>query len=168
MDSDFEELRPISVIIDNDNPSTDVRLFPLNDETTLEFDDRVLLRFNPGSAALIPGLESMNECVRDTATVNIIDNDRKSISRYCLLNSLSFLSPALQINFGEADYSIVEGSDMLSSTIILQFRNNQNPFTVRLSPVTVGTAESKDLGFFINSDTITADSRATLGTGQSH
>ena len=70
---------------------------------------------------------------------------------------------ALQINFGEADYSIVEGSDILSSTIMLQFRNNQNPFTVRLSPVTVGTAESMNLGFFINSGTITADSRATLG-----
>ena len=109
----------------------------------------------------------MNECIRDTATVNIIDNDRKSISRYHLLNSLSFLSPALQINFGESDYSIEEGSDMLSSTITLQFRNNQNPFTVRLSPVTVGTAESMNLGFFINSETITNDSRAALGTGQS-
>ena len=77
--SDFEELTPISVIINNDDPSTDVRLFTVNDETTLEFDDRVLLRFNPASPALIPGLESVNECVRDTATVNIIDNDRKCI-----------------------------------------------------------------------------------------
>ena len=57
---------------------------------------------------------------------------------------------------------------MLSSTITLQFRENQNPFTVKLSPVTVDTAESMGLGFFINSETITADSRATLGTGQSH
>ena len=51
---------------------------------------------------------------------------------------------------------------------MLQFRNNQSPFTVRLSPVTVDTAEIMNLGFFINSDTITADSRATLGKGQSH
>ena len=69
----------------------------------------------------------------------------------------------LQINFGESYYSILEGSDELSSTITLQFRYNQNPFTVRLSPVTIDTAESMNLGFFINSDTITADSRATLG-----
>ena len=79
MSSDFEELRPISVIIDNDNPSNDVRLFPLNDVTTLEYEDRVLMRFNPGSAALIPGLAGEFECVRDTATVNIIDNDRKCV-----------------------------------------------------------------------------------------
>ena len=77
--SDFEGLTPISVIINNDDPSTDVRLFTVNDETTLEYEDRVLLRFNPASPALIPFLESMNECVRDTATVNIIDNDRKCI-----------------------------------------------------------------------------------------
>ena len=73
------------------------------------------------------------------------------------------LCSVLQINFGEADYSIEEGSDELTSTITLQFRNNQNPFTVRLSPVTIDTAESMNLGFFINSITITADHRATLG-----
>ena len=77
--SDFEELTPISVIINNDDPSTEVRLFTVSDETTLEYEDRVLLRFNPASPALIPGLEGVNECVRDTATVNIIDNDCKCI-----------------------------------------------------------------------------------------
>ena len=45
----------------------------------MESEDRVLLRFNPASPAFIPGLEGENECVRDTATVNIIDNDRKCI-----------------------------------------------------------------------------------------
>ena len=81
------------------------------------------------------------------------------------LNNISIIHIflVLQIKFGEADYSIVEGSDMLSSTITLQFRENQNPFTIRLSPVTVDTAESMNLGFFINSATITADSRATAG-----
>ena len=69
----------------------------------------------------------------------------------------------LEINFGESDYSIVEGIGMLSSPIILQFRNNQNPFTVMLSPVTVITAEGKGLDFFINSMTIDASSRATTG-----
>ena len=74
------------------------------------------------------------------------------------------LSPVLQINFGESDYSIEEGSDMLSTTISLQFRAIQNPFTVKLSPVTVGTAVSKDLGSFINSDGIQESFRATAGT----
>ena len=79
MNSDFEGLTPIYVIINNDVPSTDVRLFTVNDETTLEYDDRVLLRFNPASPGLIPFLEMHFECVRDTATVNIIDNDRKCV-----------------------------------------------------------------------------------------
>ena len=67
----------------------------------------------------------------------------------------------------ESDYSIMEGSDTLSSTISLQFRYNQNPFSVELCPMTVDAAEVKyNLREFINSDTITANSRATLGTGQ--
>ena len=69
----------------------------------------------------------------------------------------------LEINFGESDYSIEEGSEVLSSPITLQFRNNQNPFTVMLSPVTVFTAEGMGLGFFINSMTIDASSTATTG-----
>ena len=52
---------------------------------------------------------------------------------------------------------------MLSSSITLQFRETQNPFTVRLNTVTVDTVESMGLGEFINSDTITADSRAIKG-----
>ena len=66
----------------------------------------------------------------------------------------------LEINFGESDYSIEEGSGVLSSPITLQFRNNQNPFRVRLSAV---TAEGMGLGFFINSMTIDASSRAITG-----
>ena len=70
----------------------------------------------------------------------------------------------LEINFGGSDYCIVEGgSGILSSPIILQFRNNQNPFIVRLSPVTVSTAEGMGLGDFINSMTIDASSRAITG-----
>ena len=79
MSSDFQELTERSFALNNDDPSTDVRLFTVNDETTLEFEDRVLLRFNPGSPELIPFLEMHFECVRDTATVNIIDNDCKCI-----------------------------------------------------------------------------------------
>ena len=82
---------------------------------------------------------------------------------YICIIKIVVLCSALQINFGEADYSITEGSDTLSSTITLEFSNNQNPFTVRLTPITVDTAESMKLGFFINSAMIRADSRATLG-----
>ena len=67
----------------------------------------------------------------------------------------------LQINFDVSDYSIVEGSATLSSPIILQFRENQNNFTIMLTPVTVATAEADGVGDFINADAITAESRAT-------
>ena len=67
----------------------------------------------------------------------------------------------LQINFDQSDYSIIEGSPTLSSPIILQFMENQNPFTIMLSPVTVATVEAAGVGNFINADTITPGSRAT-------
>ena len=70
----------------------------------------------------------------------------------------------LEINFGESDYSIEEGSVVLSAQISLFFRANQNPFTVRLSPVTVATAEEMGLGDFINAMTIESTFRATAGT----
>ena len=139
---------------------TEVHLFTVNDEITLEYEDRILLRFTPAHSSLIHSLENNFESIRDTAVVIIIDDDCKHLSFpfYAKL-----LCSALQISFGEVDYSIVEGSDVLSSPITLQFRYNQNPFTVRLNPITIDTAESINLGFFINSGTITADSRATLG-----
>ncbi|CAI8047959.1 hypothetical protein GBAR_LOCUS26511, partial [Geodia barretti] len=68
--SDFENLQPIRV-----TNSAEIRLFTSNDEITLEYDDRVLLRFTPDNPSLIPGLEANGEYIRDTATVNIIDND---------------------------------------------------------------------------------------------
>ena len=70
------------------------------------------------------------------------------------------LSSVLEINFKEPDYAIEEGSDTKCLPIILQFRKNQNPFTVRISSVTIDTAASLDLGFFIN---LTSDSNATAG-----
>ena len=70
--SDFERLAPIGV-----RNRADIRLFTDNDEITLEYDDRVLLRFTPDNPGLIPGLEGMGEYIRDTATVHIIDNDCK-------------------------------------------------------------------------------------------
>ncbi|CAI8020302.1 hypothetical protein GBAR_LOCUS12147, partial [Geodia barretti] len=97
--ADFERLEPIRV-----TNSAEIRLFTANDDITLEYDDRVLLRFTPDNPALILGLEANGEYMRDTATVNIVDND------------------LLEINFLESDYSIVEGSTMLSTPIALQFR----------------------------------------------
>ena len=58
-------------------PSAEIRLFTANDEVTLEYDDRVRLDFDPSAADLITGLESLGEYVRNTAIVNIIDNDCK-------------------------------------------------------------------------------------------
>ena len=73
----------------------------------------------------------------------------------------------LEIDFRESDYSIEEGSGMLSSQITLQFRINQNPFTVMLSPVTVSTAKEMGLGNFIYSYRIESSFRATAGTHSS-
>ena len=160
--SDFFNLQPIGVSVTSALPSAEIRLFATNDEVTLEYDDRVLLDFNPTFADLVPALEDLGEYVRHTAIVNIIDNDSKFSLRPHHLEYTLF-SAVLEINFGETDYSIEEGSGELTCPITLQFRNNQNPFTVMLSPVTVATAEGMGLGFFINSMTITASSRATAG-----
>ena len=65
--------------------------------------------------------------------------------------------------FLESDYSIVEGAAELSSPIMIQLRQNQNPFTLMLSPVTIDVAESKGLSLFINSQTILHGARATAG-----
>ena len=75
--SDFENLQPIGVSVSSTLPSVDIRLFTANDEVTLEYEDRVRLEFDPIPADLITGLESLGEYVRNTAIVNIIDNDCK-------------------------------------------------------------------------------------------
>ena len=69
----------------------------------------------------------------------------------------------LEINFEESDYSITEGAG-LTTPITLQFRNNQNPFNITFSPVTIDAVEETDLGAnFINSETIEEEARAELG-----
>ena len=55
----------------------EIRLFTSSDQITLEYDDRVLLVFTPDNPGLIPGVEGVGEYIRDTAIVNIIDNDSK-------------------------------------------------------------------------------------------
>ena len=56
-----------------------IQLFSRNDDITLEYNDTVILRFivNPGLVPLIQQLETAGEYIRDTAIVDIIDNDRK-------------------------------------------------------------------------------------------
>ena len=49
-----------------------VRLGTNSDTITLEYDDRVQFRFTPDSSALLDGV---GEYIRDSTTVNIIDND---------------------------------------------------------------------------------------------
>ena len=73
--SDFESLMPIRFVSE-----TEIRLFTSNDETTLEYNDSVILTFTPDNPAFIPGLEAQGDYVRDTATVYIIDNDSESFS----------------------------------------------------------------------------------------
>ena len=63
--------------VSRDQPSSEIRLFTANDEVTLEYEDRVRLNFDPILADLIPRLEALGEYVRNTAIVNIIDNDCK-------------------------------------------------------------------------------------------
>ena len=75
--SDFESLQDFSVINSNVDPSTEVLLFTVNDEVTLEYEDRVLLSFTPAQANLTESLAASFEYIRDTAIINIIDNDRK-------------------------------------------------------------------------------------------
>ena len=70
--TDFENLQPISF-----ETSADIRLFTTDDNITLEYDDTVILRFTPDNSSFIPGVEGAGEFIRDTAVVNIIDNDSK-------------------------------------------------------------------------------------------
>ena len=75
-ESDFAALSTI-MYNSGSSESVEIRLFTSNDQITLEYDDRVLLVFTPDNPDLIPVLESYGEYIRDTAIVNIIDNDSK-------------------------------------------------------------------------------------------
>ena len=65
-------MRPIQF-----DSSVEIHLFTSNDMVTLEYNDTVILKFTPDSILLISGVESRGEFIRDSATVNIIDNDCK-------------------------------------------------------------------------------------------
>ena len=66
--SDFEPLIPI-VFVNN----TEVYISTISDRRTLEYNENILLTFTPDDPALIP----VGQYIRDTAIVNIIDDDSK-------------------------------------------------------------------------------------------
>ena len=74
------------------------------------------------------------------------------------------LSAVLEINFDECDVSIKEGSSTSTISITLSFRNNQNPFMIMLTPVTIERAENLSLGSFINFNSISPTFQATAGS----
>ena len=55
-----------------------IQFFASNDEVTLEYDDTVILRYLPGIDNFVQQVADSGEFIRDTTTVNIIDNDRKN------------------------------------------------------------------------------------------
>ena len=76
---------------------TEIRLFASNDETTLEYDDRVILSFTPDNPAFITGLEAEGEYVRDTATANIIDDDSKCCISVLIASKLFLISQGCRL-----------------------------------------------------------------------
>ena len=62
--------------------SGEIHLFAANDETTLEYEDRVLLRFTADRLEVIHAIEAAGEYVRDTASVNIIDSKQPTIFHF--------------------------------------------------------------------------------------
>ena len=89
--------------------------------------------FTPDSSALLDGV---GEYIRDSTTVNIIDNDCTCFSFITYIAIYRFsLCTVLEINFRESKFVLEEGSTGLCSPIVLEFQNNQNPFNVTLSRV---------------------------------
>ena len=68
---------PTRVVTATDGIS--IQLFSVDDDITLEYNDTVILKFivDPDFADLIQEFEAAGEYIRDTATVDIIDNDRE-------------------------------------------------------------------------------------------
>ena len=49
-----------------------------NDDISLEYDESIILRFtSPDDPTLFDDIEALGQYIRDTARVNIVDNDRK-------------------------------------------------------------------------------------------
>ena len=92
-----------------------------SDTITLEYDDRVQLRFTPDSSALLDGV---GEYIRDSTTVNIIDKDCTCFSYIIIVcNHHYSLFTVLENNFRESKIVLEEGSTGLCSPIVLNFQN---------------------------------------------
>ena len=87
---------------------------------------------------------------------------------YTTIFTLQVICTGLEYAFEVSDYSITEGISVLSNNMVLTFRNNQNPFSVTLTPVTIDTAENLGLVSFVNSDNIAPTFRATAGVYCKH
>lgn len=68
--SDFE-FPPIP----SSGTAVDIQLSATDDKITLEYNDRIMLIYTPQTANFIELVELAGEFIRDTTTVNIIDND---------------------------------------------------------------------------------------------
>ena len=63
---------------------------------SLEYDDSIILVFTPDHPGLIPGLEGFREFIRDTAIVNIIDDDSKCKNIHIVTCSLYQMTHVVQ------------------------------------------------------------------------
>ena len=137
---DYEQItRPYSAM----NGAMDIQVYAENDDISLEYGDFMRLKFIE-SADNRGNLETVSDEVffAFETIVYIIDNDRELIFlKYSANTSTASFISALMINFREADYSIEEGHN--DSTIMLQLRRIQNPFTVEIFPVSFKTALEK-------------------------
>ena len=66
-----------------DNRAT-IPLLATKDGITLEYNDSVLMTFSPSIGSIIHVLQNAGEFLRDTAIVNIIDMDCKTLNIICL------------------------------------------------------------------------------------
>ena len=57
--------------------TVDVRLFTINDDIALEYDDTVILEFKPLYPEFMEELGRKGEFIRESTVVKIIDNDSK-------------------------------------------------------------------------------------------
>ena len=71
---DYAEFVPINTTTN----STEINIKMIDDDISMETNESVILRFVPHRDDLC-FLEAKGEYVRDTATVNIIDNDGKCL-----------------------------------------------------------------------------------------
>ena len=75
--TDFLQLGPIDINLNSQNGIKGIHLVTMNDDITLEYDGKVVLTFAPQTAGNSTDIENVGEYIRRTATVNVIDTDRK-------------------------------------------------------------------------------------------